>query len=459
MEPADKHSANVVIVGAGVGGSALLETLIHDETTHIIGVVDINPEAPGVAKARNFGIPVSKYADTFINNPDLKIDIILDVTGNPKVLQALRTAKSQDTRMISGIAVKYLWSLIEARNDNRILQQKYHALKASVSGKSGEEIIFGTNPVMQQIRHMIGQVAPTPATVLILGETGTGKEMIAKSIQQQSRLKDKVFIPINCTAFSPQLLESELFGYKKGAFTGAMTDRTGLLESGDEGTIFLDEIGDISLEMQTKLLRFLQFGEIRPVGSTETKKVKTRIIAATNRNLKQLIKEGKFREDLFYRLNTFVIELPPLRERKEDIPVLAYHFLKQAVVNLNKRVSAITPDAMECLNEYDYPGNLRELQSLIERAVILTMDEKITSEQLPQTIRSETKVYNYKQGLMSAKEEVINQFERQALQHFLLEAKGKITEAALLARVPRRTFYRLMEKHDIKKDHYKNNKK
>ncbi len=455
MEPNNKHTANVVIVGAGVGGSALLETLMHDETTHIIGVVDINPEAPGIAQARKAGISVSKYADTFINDPDLKIDIILDVTGNRKVLETLRAAKSPDTRMISGIAVKYLWSLIEARHDNRLLKQKYHALKASVSGKSGDEIIFGTNPVMQQIRHMIQQVAPTPATVLIMGETGTGKEMIARAVQQQSLLKDKVFVPINCTAFSPQLLESELFGYKKGAFTGAISDRVGLLETGDGGTIFLDEIGDVSMEMQTKLLRFIQFGEIRPVGSTETKKVQTRIIAATNRNLKQLIKEGKFREDLFYRLNTFIIELPPLRERKEDIPVLAHHFLKLAVANLNKHVGVIAPDAMECLNEYDYPGNLRELQSLIERAVILSSDGKVTAKNLPQAIQSDSKVYDYKKGLMKAKEDVISQFEKQAIQHFLLEAKGKVTEAAMLARVPRRTFYRLMDKHGLRKETFK----
>ena len=449
-----KYSANVIIVGAGKGGTALLEMLHNDPTTQILGVVDVNPDARGIELAKKMGIRVSKYAQTFLENRDLSIDIIIDVTGLDQVQKELRAIKSPDTRMIGGIAAKFIWALIEAQKDKRLLEEKYNELKSSIEEGPNEELIFGTNPLMQQIRQMVHQVAPTPATVLITGETGTGKEVIARAIQQASYLRDQAFVKINCTAFAPNLLESELFGHKKGAFTGAMKDKIGLLEKGDDGTIFLDEIGDISLEMQVKMLRFLQFGEIRPIGSTETKIVRCRIIAATNRNLEKLIREEKFREDLYYRLNSFILELPPLRNRKEDIPVLAYHFLNLAVIRINKKISTISSQAMECLNEYEYPGNLRELQSIIERAVILCDGKELEPGHLPIGVQS-SKSYDYKKGLMAAKEETINQFERQALQHYLINARGNITTAALTAKVPRRTFYRMLEKHKIDKDLYK----
>ena len=452
---ATKKKANVLIVGAGRGGTALLEILSNDPTSTIIGMVDIHPEAKGLALARKMGIKTAKYAHTFLDNKDVTVDVIIEVTGNTKVLLELRKTKSLETRMIGGIAAKYIWTLIETLKDKQLIEQKYENLKASLKNQVNEELIFGTNPNMQLIKQMIMQVAPTPATVLVIGETGTGKEMIASTIQELSHLKNEPFIKINCTAFSPQLLESELFGYKKGAFTGAMKDKIGLLEKGDGGTIFLDEIGDVSLDMQVKMLRFLQFGEIRPVGSTETKIVSCRIIAATNRNLEKLIQAEKFRKDLYYRLNSFILELPPLRERKEDIPVLTYHFLKLAVNKLNKKVKTITARSMECLTEYDYPGNLRELQSIMERAVILCQNDTIESHLLPVAVQSKEEGHEFRKGLMDLKAEQNNKFESQAIQHYLLEAKGNVTQAAMLAKVPRRTFYRLMDKHGVTKGFYK----
>lgn len=446
---------NVVIIGAGKGGTALLGILHNDPTTNVLGMVDINPDAKGLVKAKKMGIPVAKYVHGFLENSEQKIDILIDVTGEERIQQELQNSLPLGTSMIGGITAKFIWALIDARRDKQIIEQKYHQLKATLETSSNEEIIFGINPMMQEIRQMILQVARTPATVLITGETGTGKEMMAMCIQRFSHLKDEPFVKINCTAFSPSLLESELFGYKKGAFTGAMKDKVGLLEKGDGGTIFLDEIGDISLDMQVKLLRFLQFGEVRPVGSTETKIIRSRIIAATNRNLEQLIKAGKFRADLFYRINSFILELPALRDRKEDIPVLVYHFLKLAVIKMNKKVETIANDAMESLNNYQFPGNIRELQSIIERAVILCNGKEIDSSHLPVGVQS-SKTFNYQKGILAAKEVMVNQFERQALQHYLIKTKGKVTEAALLAKVPRRTFYRMMEKHQIKKEHYKN---
>ena len=250
-----------------------------------------------------------------------------------------------------------------------LIEQKYHQLKATLATSANDEIIFGINPTMQEIRQRILQVARTPATVLITGETGTGKEMMAMCIQRFSHLKDEPFVKINCTAFSPSLLESELFGYKKGAFTGAMKDKIGLLEKGDGGTIFLDEIGDISLDMQVKLLRFLQFGEVRPVGATETKIIRSRIIAATNRNLEQLIETGKFRADLFYRINSFILELPALRDRKEDIPCLVNHFLDLLCSQYGLPSKRVSDYVMETFENYSWPGNIEELKVTTQRLI------------------------------------------------------------------------------------------
>ncbi len=249
-----------------------------------------------------------------------------------------------------------------------------------------------------------------------------------------------------------------MFGYVKGAFTGATKDKKGLLEKGHKGTIFLDEIGDISMEMQVKILRFLQFGEVRPVGSTKTKIINARIITATNKNLEKLIKEDKFRKDLYYRLNTFTINLPPLRDRKEDIPVLAYLFLNKSAAALNKKITSISTSAMESLNEYNYPGNIRELNSIIERAVILSNDSNIQPSHLTMEVQSSNTTYKYEHGLSYSKKNVIEQFERQALQHYLIKAKGNVNDAAILAKSPRRSFYRLLDKYKIDNNQFKHKK-
>jgi transcriptional regulator with PAS, ATPase and Fis domain len=267
-------------------------------------------------------------------------------------------------------------------------------------------------------------------------------------------------VTVNCTAFSPSLIESELFGYKRGAFTGAASDRIGLLEMAHNGTVFLDEIGDMPMEMQAKLLRFLQSGEIRAVGDVQTKKVEVRIIAATNRKLEDAIERGEFRADLFYRLNAFTIHLPPLRERHEDIPMLAYHFLKSAQAKVNKRVSKISPETLSALTMYDWPGNLRELENVIERAVVLTTTDEIGIEHLPLVLQPQhagesLDVHALRDGLMSLKGTMIDKFEHQALCRYLAESGGNISRAADAAKVPRRTFQRLMAKHSIGSEVFK----
>ncbi|MEM7372078.1 MAG: sigma 54-interacting transcriptional regulator [Bacteroidota bacterium] len=452
----DGHITHIMILGAGKGGKALLELFFEDPTISIVAVVDIDPKAAGISLAHDLGIPTSQTAAVFLGNREFQIDMIVDATGQKDTWHSLKQIIDPDIRIIDGAAAKFIWALLEARTDKLLLEEKYDRLKTHIETNYNNQAHFGSNPKMREIEQMIKQVAPTRSSVLIIGETGTGKEVIAQVIQETSELKNQPFLKINCTAFVPQLLESELFGYKKGAFTGASKDKPGLLEMADGGTIFLDEIGDISLEMQVKLLRFLQFGEIRPVGSTKTKILQTRIIAATNRDLHMRIKEGAFREDLYYRLNTFTIELPPLRERPEDIPLLTHHFLQKANVKLNKKVRNIEAKAMELLCEYSFPGNLRELQSIIERAVILCQGSKILPEHLPMFIQNVGTLVDFSEGFAVNREKVIDQFERRAVQHYLMEANGNVSKAALLARVPRRSFYRIMERLNLNKSIYSN---
>ena len=236
---------------------------------------------------------------------------------------------------------------------------------------------IGETPQIRHIKDIIRKVAPYDINVLVLGESGTGKEIVARTIHKLSKRKDKPFVAFNCAALPPDLLESELFGYKKGAFTGASIDKKGLIEEANGGTLFLDEIGEMPIQLQAKLLRFLEEGVIRPLGSTKEIKVDVRVISATNRNLEEEIKKGNFREDLYYRLATIVIQLPPLRERKEDIPLLVKHILKDLEKKYNKKIEKISTDFMNYLYSLQYKGNIRELRNILEKAVIFSEDGEI----------------------------------------------------------------------------------
>jgi len=245
------------------------------------------------------------------------------------------------------------------------------------------EHIVGSSDALQQVLDQVRTVAPTDCTVLIEGETGTGKELIAHAIHMQSPRKDRPFVKLNCAAIPSELLESELFGHDKGAFTGAIAHRAGRFEAADGGTLFLDEIGDMPLELQAKLLRVLQEHEFERVGSTYTRRVDVRIVAATNQDLAALVDEKQFRMDLYYRLNVFPVAVPPLRERREDIPILTAHFVQKYAARTSKRILRIPEDRMDALKHYPWPGNIRELQNVIERAVILTKGEILQVPQLP----------------------------------------------------------------------------
>ncbi|WP_115707440.1 sigma-54 dependent transcriptional regulator [Legionella sainthelensi] len=282
--------------------------------------------------------------------------------------------------------------IMEALHQCKIAQETVKSITMGNHRNSLFRSLVGNSLSIRTVRRLIEQVADTEASVLILGESGTGKEVVARNIHAFSSRANKPFIPINCGAIPGELLESELFGHEKGAFTGAITSRQGRFELANSGTLFLDEIGDMPLPMQVKLLRVLQERCFERVGSNKSIDVNVRIIAATHRNLEEAIKEGKFREDLFYRLNVFPIEMPPLRERTEDIPLL-FNELIARIESENRPIVHLMPDAMAALSEYSWPGNIRELANLVERLTILYPKGILSKEDLPQKIRSEYKPY------------------------------------------------------------------
>ncbi len=303
--------------------------------------------------------------------------------------------------------------------------------------------VIGRTPQMFQVYKTIAKVADTKSTVLLYGERGTGKELVARSIHYNSLRNDHPFIPVDCASLVETLMESELFGHVRGAFTGAHSAKKGLFEEADGGTLFLDEVSNLSPSMQTKLLRFLQEHEIKRVGGTESIKVDVRVIAATNQSLDPLVKSGKFREDLFDRLNVVFITLPPLRERKEDIPLLANHFLQKFSEENKKNISHIAPEALEILLEYSWPGNVRELEHTLERAVIFSTRPMILPEDLPKKVLEEMKETTV---LSSEKLLPLKEIEKRYVLQVLEETKGNKKKASEILGIDRTTLYRILEK-------------
>ncbi len=343
----------------------------------------------------------------------------------------------------------------QIEEDRGHLMQKYELISRELDRQAGDDLIVGDDPGIQEVLRLISQVGPTPTTVLIRGETGTGKELTARAIHRLSQRNDKPLVTVNCTTITDSLLESELFGHKKGSFTGAIADKKGLFEAANGGTIFLDEIGDITPKLQAELLRLLDMGEVRPVGGTSTLKVDVRLIAATNKNLENGVREGWFREDLYYRLNVFTILLPPLRDRSDSVPALAQHFLEKARKKLNKTIAGIEERAVKAMQHYPWPGNIREMQNIIERSSVLAQDNIIRLENLP-TVFTDTyeccaddKVNRRRASFKAERELHVSRTEKNLVRRYLEETGGNVAKAARQANIPRRTFYRLLEKHGI----------
>jgi transcriptional regulator with PAS, ATPase and Fis domain/iron only hydrogenase large subunit-like protein len=343
----------------------------------------------------------------------------------------------------------------QIEEDRGRLMQKYELVRLELDRQAGDDLIVGDDPGIQEVLKLISQVGPTPTTVLIRGETGTGKELTARAIHRLSQRNDKPLVTVNCTTITDSLLESELFGHKKGSFTGAFADKKGLFEAADGGTIFLDEIGDITPKLQAELLRLLDLGEVRPVGGTAPKKVNVRLIAATNKDLELGVREGWFREDLYYRLNVFTIVLPPLRNRIDSVPALAHHFLEKARKKLNKNIAGIEERAVKAMQHYPWPGNIREMQNIIERSSVLAQDGVIRLENLP-TVFADTyeccadgEVNRRRASFKAERELHVGRTEKNLIRRYLEETGGNVAKAARQANIPRRTFYRLLEKHGI----------
>jgi len=328
-------------------------------------------------------------------------------------------------------------------------------LRRELRRLTGLDNIIGRSPKMRAIFELIQTIAPQASRVLITGESGTGKELVARAIHENSLRAQAPFITINCGAFPETLLESELFGYRKGSFTGANENRQGLFQAAHDGTLFMDEIGNMSLAMQVKLYRVLQEGKVRPIGSNEETDVDVRVIAATNKEFEKEIAEGRFREDLYYRLSVIPIQLPPLRERREDIALLARHFLERFRKTMEKPIEAISPEAMTRLESYEWPGNVRELENTMERAVALETGREISLRVLPDRIAG----YSGRDGLGAQAaefpdkgvdfEKEIAAAERRYLQAALEKAGGVRTRASELLGISYRSFRHFAKKHNL----------
>jgi DNA-binding NtrC family response regulator len=358
-------------------------------------------------------------------------DYITKPFKNDEVLVVLRNAMAQ-RRLVA---------------ENRALKQNLQAR----SNRFGA--IIGRSSRMRQVFDLIIQAAPSRTTILITGESGTGKELVARALHQNSARSDRAFITVNSGNLPPDLLESNLFGHVKGAFTGAVYPKKGLFELADKGTIFFDEIGNIPLDTQAKLLRVIQEREFMRLGGVETIKVDVRIIAATNVDLRHMMDEGKFREDLFYRLHVITVQLPALRERKDDIPLLVQHFLEKYCEENNKTHLDLTAEALDLLQEYDWPGNVRELENVIERAVVLSTGSKIDAELVPDHVRS-SKRFQMPQFVVPPEgislKEVITDFEKRLIESTLEAAGGVQKRAAELLHIKATTLNEMIKRYDIR---------
>lgn len=343
---------------------------------------------------------------------------------------------------------------IDKALEKRALAVENIALKRELSSKYRFDQIIGKTAKMRQVFDTIAKVAPTKTSVLITGESGTGKELVAKAIHYNSPRRDKPFVVVNCGAIPDTLMESELFGHVKGAFTGAYSNKKGLLESASGGTVFLDEIGELSLPMQVKLLRYLQDHKVRPVGSLNEIIVDARVVAATNKDLAQEVEKGRFREDLYYRLNVIRIHLPPLRERIEDIPYLVHHFVLKYCKEIGRKPLSVSPEVMEHLKGLRYPGNIRELENIIEHAVTFANHDVITMDSLPQHVISSPPVQlNAFQTVLPPEginlEERLAEIEKEMLVTALKKAQGVRKEAAKLLGISFRSIRYKLSKYGI----------
>jgi two-component system, NtrC family, response regulator HydG len=373
---------------------------------------------------------------------------VVMMTAYASVNTAVDALKSgANDYLIKPVDIEELKILVKKTIGYNLLEQENRFLKERLDNRLGHEDIIGQNVQMRKLFETINLVAPSDATLLITGESGTGKELIANAVHKKSPRCDRPLIKVNCAALPETLLESELFGHEKGAFTGALARKQGRFQMADGSSIFLDEIGDMPLTTQVKILRVLQEREFEPVGSDQTIRVDIRIIAATNKILEKEIEAGRFREDLFYRLNVVTLHVPPLRDHRDDIPLLADFFLKRYTEKNQRLIKGFTPRAMDLLMRYSWPGNARELENVVERSVILTRGDIITPDEFPVIIRNIGSEDKPETGLTPGKS--LKEVERQMIIRTLEETKGNRTHAADILGISRRALQLKLKEYGI----------
>jgi DNA-binding NtrC family response regulator len=386
-----------------------------------------------------------------IKQHDAGIEVVM-MTAHPTVATAVDALKHGASDYISKpLNLDELRHVVDRIAERRFLRGEVAALRSRLGESLKSQELIGASPAMRRVQEIVGKAAPSDSPVLIEGESGTGKELVAAALHRQSLRSDGPFIPVNCGAIAPNLIESEFFGHVRGAFTGAVTDSEGLFRAAHRGTLFLDEVTELPADLQAKLLRVLQQGEVRPVGAIKSHAVDVRIVAATNRSLGGAVKEGRLREDLFYRLNVVHIAVPPLRDRVRDISLLALHFVRRCNERFGRRVTGIAPEAMASLQAYPFPGNVRELENIVERAFALGASDEIRPGDLPALgpgaqWAPPAPVADL-DGELPPLEDALGHVERDLIARALARHGGDREKAAGALRVSVRTFYRRLKGH------------
>ncbi|HVK73861.1 MAG TPA: sigma-54 dependent transcriptional regulator [Kofleriaceae bacterium] len=417
------------------GGQTALDTLARDELDVIV---------TDVRMAGLSGIELCDRVKT--GHPDVPVIVVTGQADVDTAVSALRAgAYDFVTKPLSSETVA---AAVGRAVEHRALRGELRRLRRALDATKPIDGIIGDSPAIRGVGEMIARIADNDATVLITGESGTGKELVARAIHQLGPRKDEPFVAINCGAVPANLLESELFGHVKGAFTDARRDRPGLFVQAGSGTILLDEIGEMPLDMQVKLLRVLQARVVRPVGGDDEVAFHARVVCATNRDLETEVEEGRFRQDLYYRVNVVAIDVPPLRSRAGDVLLLAQHFLRRIAERTGKPVSGISPEAARKLLDYDWPGNVRELENCMERAVALTRLSDITVDDLPERIRDHQTARLVIAGDDPTELVTLSEMERRYVRRVLAACSGNKTQAAKVLGIDRRSLYRRLEEPD-----------
>ncbi len=438
-----KDGHRIETVNSGEAAKKKIDSALYDVIVTDIRMPHIN------------GIEVLRYAHTV--SPDTAVVLITAVDDLDSAVQAVKAGGAFDyLRKGPGLVEDVKFAVSQAM-ERLSLRRQNIAFRRDAASRNSLDNIVGVSPAMEKLKQTIRTVAPTNSTVLIQGESGTGKELVARAVHACSSRAGEPFLPANCGAFTETLLESELFGYMKGSFTGATQNRRGLFEEADGGTVFLDEISEMSVAMQVKLLRVLQEGMVRPVGATTEVAVNVRVIAATNRELDKLVGENAFREDLYYRLSVIPIRVPALRERREDVPLLANHFLKKYAPAAGKSIQRIAPESLQLLCGYDWPGNVRQLENTVERAVALETGNELRVELPAERARPkasasgngfhETLPHVPADGLDM--ESYVADVERSLILSALQQCNGVQTRAAEMLKLSYRSFRHLLKKYDL----------